>query len=163
MTTPSKKVTESNSPDNSPSPKLSTSISSGQGKNILNDMDIIQCDEGYIFNPYNQENREITLNEVQSILSSYGIPTQLNNFELYRRAFIHASYTKRPQLENARENIKIMPQPANCMALRTKSNERLEFIGDGVLECVTKYYLYRRFPKENEGFMTEKKNSHRKK
>jgi dsRNA-specific ribonuclease len=33
----------------------------------------------------------------------------------------------------------------------------LEFLGDGVLELVTKYYLYRRFPKENEGFMTEKK------
>ena len=44
------------------------------------------------------------------------------------------------------------------MRLRTKSNERLEFLGDGVLECITKYYLYRRFPKENEGFMTEKKS-----
>ena len=43
------------------------------------------------------------------------------------------------------------------MKLKTKSNERLEFLGDGVLECITKYYLYRRFPKENEGFMTEKK------
>ena len=43
------------------------------------------------------------------------------------------------------------------MGLKTKSNERLEFLGDGVLECITKYYLYRRFPKENEGFMTEKK------
>jgi dsRNA-specific ribonuclease len=41
--------------------------------------------------------------------------------------------------------------------LSSKSNERLEFIGDGVLECVTKFYLYRRFPLENEGFMTEKK------
>jgi dsRNA-specific ribonuclease len=50
-----------------------------------------------------------------------------------------------------------MPQPSNCIPLKTKSNERLEFLGDGVLECVTKYYLYRRFPKENEGFMTEKK------
>ena len=45
------------------------------------------------------------------------------------------------------------------MPLKTKSNERLEFLGDGVLELITKYYLYRRFPKENEGFMTEKKNS----
>ena len=43
------------------------------------------------------------------------------------------------------------------MSLKQKSNERLEFLGDGVLECITKYYLYRRFPKENEGFMTEKK------
>jgi dsRNA-specific ribonuclease len=120
-------------------------------------MDIIPTEDGYIFNPYNPENREITLNEVQSILSSYGIPSSLHNFDLYRRAFIHSSYTKRPQLENIRENIKIMPQPSNCMPLKTKSNERLEFLGDGVLECVTKYYLYRRFPKENEGFMTEKK------
>ena len=45
----------------------------------------------------------------------------------------------------------------DCMSLKTKSNERLEFLGDGVLECITKYYLYRRFPKGNEGFMTEKK------
>jgi len=137
----------------STSPKSKTS----ESKNILNDSDIIPCEDGYIFNPYNQENREITLNEVQSILSSYGIPASLHNYDLYRRAFIHASYTKRPQLENARENIKIMPQPSNCIPLKTKSNERLEFLGDGVLECVTKYYLYRRFPKENEGFMTEKK------
>jgi dsRNA-specific ribonuclease len=43
------------------------------------------------------------------------------------------------------------------MPLKTKSNERLEFLGDGVLELIAKYYLYRRFPKENEGFMTEKK------
>jgi dsRNA-specific ribonuclease len=43
------------------------------------------------------------------------------------------------------------------MPLSSKSNQRLEFLGDGVLECVTKYLLYRRFPKENEGFMTEKK------
>ena len=129
------------------------------GKNILNDTDIILAEDGhgYIFNPYNSANIEIRLNDVQSILSTYGVPSNLYNFELYRRAFIHASYTKRPQLENARENIKITPQPPNCMALRTKSNERLEFLGDGVLECVTKYYLYRRFPKENEGFMTEKK------
>jgi dsRNA-specific ribonuclease len=45
----------------------------------------------------------------------------------------------------------------HCIDLKTKSNERLEFIGDGVLELITKYYLYRRFPKADEGFMTEKK------
>jgi dsRNA-specific ribonuclease len=50
-----------------------------------------------------------------------------------------------------------MNKPENCMSLSSKSNERLEFLGDGLLELVTKYYLYRRFPKENEGFMTEKK------
>uniref|UniRef100_A0A6C0IT68 RNase III domain-containing protein n=1 Tax=viral metagenome TaxID=1070528 RepID=A0A6C0IT68_9ZZZZ len=77
--------------------------------------------------------------------------------ELYRRAFVHRSYTKRPAFENALQNISVVEKPADCLPLSTKSNERLEFLGDGVLECVTKYYLYRRFPKENEGFMTEKK------
>jgi dsRNA-specific ribonuclease len=43
------------------------------------------------------------------------------------------------------------------MPLSSKSNQRLEFLGDGVLECVAKYLLYRRFPKADEGFMTDKK------
>jgi dsRNA-specific ribonuclease len=55
------------------------------------------------------------------------------------------------------QNITIVERPLDCMPLSSKSNERLEFLGDGILELVTKYYLYRRFPKENEGFMTEKK------
>ena len=127
-------------------------------KNILNDDDIIKLeDETLIFNPYNSLNTEITLNEVQSILSKYGIPPEVNNISLYKRAFVHRSYTKRPHFENLQQNITIVDRPNDCLPLSSKSNERLEFLGDGVLELITKYYLYRRFPKENEGFMTEKK------
>jgi len=126
-------------------------------KQIIHDDDIIKSDEGLIFNPYNSANVEITLNDVQFILTKYGVPGIVNNVSLYKRAFVHRSYTKRPQLENAAQNITIVDRPADCMPLSTKSNERLEFLGDGVLELITKYYLYRRFPKENEGFMTEKK------
>jgi ribonuclease-3 len=43
--------------------------------------------------------------------------------------------------------------------LKKISNERLEFLGDGILECITKFYLYKRFPDADEGFMTEKKIS----
>jgi dsRNA-specific ribonuclease len=128
-----------------------------EDKSILQDGDIIQSEEGLIFNPYNSVNKEITLSEVQSILRKYGIFAKINNFELYRRAFVHRSYTKRPMTENEKANIKIVDCPSNCLKLSTKSNERLEFIGDGVLELITKYYLYRRFPKADEGFMTEKK------
>tara|TARA_Y100001958_G_scaffold159738_1_gene162914 strand:- start:11250 stop:12254 length:1005 start_codon:yes stop_codon:yes gene_type:complete len=128
-----------------------------EAKKLLQDGDIFQEDEELIFNPFNQQNKEITLNEVQSILSTYGISAKVDNIELYKRAFVHRSYTKRPALENAESNIIIAPRPENCLPLKTKSNERLEFIGDGVLELITKYYLYRRFPKADEGFMTEKK------
>tara|TARA_B110000858_G_scaffold195088_1_gene250752 strand:- start:922 stop:1926 length:1005 start_codon:yes stop_codon:yes gene_type:complete len=126
-------------------------------KKLLQDGDITQGDEELIFNPFNEKNKEITLSEVQSILSTYGISAKVDNLELYKRAFVHRSYTKRPALENAEAKITLAPQPKNCLSLKTKSNERLEFIGDGVLELITKYYLYRRFPKADEGFMTEKK------
>ena len=124
---------------------------------ISNDDDIVKTDEGLIFNPYNSNNVEITLSQVQYILTKYGVKGPVHNMALYKRAFVHRSYTKRPQLHNLQENITIMDQPIDCLPLHTKSNERLEFLGDGVLECITNYYLYRRFPKENEGFMTEKK------
>ena len=113
--------------------------------------------ETYIFDPYNSQNQSISLTDIKDILRRYGIETPIYNYELYKRAFIHRSYTKQPALENAQNNIVIVPKPEDCLPLSSKSNERLEFIGDGVLECITKYYLYRRFPKENEGFMTEKK------
>ena len=113
--------------------------------------------ETYLFDPYNSLNKAISQNDVQNILAKYGIQSSIHNFELYKRAFIHRSYLKRPDLENEQNNVVIVPKPENCLPLHTKSNERLEFLGDGVLECITKYILYRRFPKENEGFMTEKK------
>jgi dsRNA-specific ribonuclease len=117
----------------------------------------IVAEEDSIFNPYNPNNVEISQQEIVTILKKYGLPPRITNFELWRRAFIHRSYTKRPAAENEANDIILAPKPPNCLPLSTKSNERLEFLGDGVLECITKYYLYRRFPKENEGFMTEKK------
>lgn len=113
------------------------------------DIDTEKTDEP-LYNPYNPANVEITLNDVQCILSSYGLPPIVNNMTLYRRAFIHNSY-----INTSTNNI--VPRPNNCLPLKSKSNERLEFLGDGVLECVTKYYMYRRYRREDEGFMTVKK------
>ena len=127
-----------------------------ENNNITNISNIISNEE-LIFNPYNNNNKEIQLHNIVTILSKYGIFTKPFNIELYKRAFIHRSYTKRPKLENEEANIIISEKPDDCLPLKTKSNERLEFIGDGVLECITKYYLYKRFPKADEGFMTEKK------
>jgi dsRNA-specific ribonuclease len=113
--------------------------------------------EIYIFDPYNPLNKIILTEDIQQLLKTYGVNVPIHNYILYKRAFIHRSYIKRPHIENEQNNILIVTQPPDCLPLYTKSNERLEFVGDGILECITKYYLYRRFPKENEGFMTEKK------
>tara|TARA_Y100000782_G_scaffold115602_2_gene161353 strand:+ start:11654 stop:12832 length:1179 start_codon:yes stop_codon:yes gene_type:complete len=127
-------------------------------KQLSNEDDVYKdIDERLIFDPFNQNNKEINPEYLQNILSKYGVPGKIHNINLYKRAFVHKSYIKRPHLMNEENNITIVEQPDNCLSLKTKSNERLEFLGDGVLECITKYYLYRRFPKANEGFMTEKK------
>ena len=56
-------------------------------KEISNDGDIISEEGELVFDPYNSENREITLNDIQSILQKYGINSNINNIELYKRAF----------------------------------------------------------------------------
>jgi len=148
----------SRSPDLSKNRKLNLAVHSYNHNN--DDIYIEKNQQGVevcIFEPYNPINTLISLNEVHGILEKYGINIKITNYELYKRAFIHRSYLKRPNLENEQNNIIIVPKPPDCLPLYTKSNERLEFVGDGILECITKYYLYRRFPKENEGFMTEKK------
>jgi len=114
-------------------------------------------DEIYVFDPFNPLNVEITAVEIQTILKRYGLNIPIFNETLYKRAFIHRSYIRRTQSANDTNKIIIASKPISCLPLKTKSNETLEFVGDGVLDCITKFYLYKRFPKQNEGFMTEKK------
>ena len=148
-------------PDNSENYKtLAKPLSSSKNAMLEDDVRIEKNAQGvdmFVFDPYNPLNKLITVPEIEKILKTYGIDAPIHNYELYKRAFIHQSYLKRPVAENAQNNVVIVPKPDSCLELFTKSNERLEFIGDGVLECITKYVLYCRFPKENEGFMTEKK------
>ena len=110
-----------------------------------------------VFNPYNPRNKIINETDITRILNKYNVKYKIHNIKLFRRAFVHRSYVKRPHLDNVKNNITIVEKPDDCLPLHTKSNERMEFIGDGFLECIAKFYLYKRYPKENEGFMTEKK------
>ena len=105
---------------------------------LQQDGDISKSQDELIFDPFNPRNQEITQKQVEYILKAYGVPDKVHNFDLYKRAFIHKSYVKRPHLENIEKGVTIVEKPDNCMRLRTKSNERLEFLGDGVLECITK-------------------------
>ena len=127
-------------------------------RNIKRDQDIVQNGkENFVFDPYNSLNKEITTDEVISLLRSHGVNVPIHNFNLYKRAFVHKSYIRRPTILNEMNQVTIVPKPEDCTELYTKSNERLEFLGDGVLECIAKFYLYRRFPKADEGFMTDTK------
>lgn len=58
------------------------------------------------------------------------------NKDLLKQAFIHRSYLN----ENKTSKL--------------EHNERLEFLGDAVLELIVTEYLYEKFPKEDEGVLT---------
>lgn len=60
-----------------------------------------------------------------------------HNIELYKLALIHKSASL--VLDDG----------------RTINNERLEFLGDAVIETVTSDYLYIEFPDQQEGFLTQ--------
>lgn len=110
--------------------------------------------EESIYNPYNEYNKEVNLYIIKSILETYGVFYNINNLDIFRRSFVHKSYVMPKELD---ENVVISARPPNALELKEESNERLEFLGDGILENITKFYLYKRFPNEDEGFMTEKK------
>src|SRR5260370_5289057 len=59
------------------------------------------------------------------------------NLSLYRLAFRHKSVA-----QNVKKGVK-------------NSNERLEFLGDAVLGCVVAEVLFKLYPYEDEGFLTE--------
>lgn len=74
--------------------------------------------------------REITREEIESLLN-----IRVRNLSFYQEALMHKSALK---LYNA-----------------PRSNERLEFIGDAVLNLIITQYVYEKFPNENEGFLTK--------
>lgn len=61
-----------------------------------------------------------------------------HNIDLYRTAFAHKTQEYRSK--------KFGNKPLN--------NERLEFLGDAVLETVVSHIVYRHFPNKREGFLT---------
>lgn len=60
-----------------------------------------------------------------------------HNIELYKLALIHKSAS-------------VVLEDGSHI-----NNERLEFLGDAVLECVSSDYLFIEFPDKNEGFLTQ--------
>ena len=54
-------------------------------------------------------------------------------------------------------NVGIKENPDGCMLLADDSYEKMEFLGDTIIESIIGYYIYRRFPDGNEGFLSTMK------
>lgn len=75
------------------------------------------------------------MNQWEELQESVGF--DFKNVELLKQAFTHSSYVN----EHRRENV--------------KDNERLEFLGDAVLELTVSDYLFNKYPDMAEGHMTK--------
>ncbi|MCX6304538.1 MAG: ribonuclease III [Bacteroidetes bacterium] len=89
------------------------------------------------FRPYNPAGTEFSSDKQlkQAIKSILGYKP--GNIYLYHLAFLHKSAT-----QETNNGIRI-------------NNERLEFLGDAILDAVAADYLFKTFPTRDEGFLTE--------
>lgn len=107
--------------------------------------------------PYNINNFLASEDEIINILKHYNVHIdKINHLEYFHQAFTHKSYVKKEVFTNEILNAsKIeMNNPSTLLELRDESYERLEYFGDRVVKIVVSMYLFHRYPKEDEGFMT---------
>ena len=100
---------------------------------------------------YNPKNKIVTNEQVELFLKNNGLDETPNDYSLYRMAFVHKSYSR----QDVPKEIKTEDPHKNAIPLQTRSNERIEFLGDAILGVVIARYLYERFPESDEGFLTK--------
>jgi ribonuclease-3 len=104
-------------------------------------------------NPYNKNNFLLTESFLNEILNQVDIKINSCNIELYQKSFVHESYRKLKCYEK-------MTNTDNCLQLQNESYERLEFIGDALIESIVANYLYSRYHEiynQDEGFLSKLK------
>ncbi len=77
---------------------------------------------------------KILVRELTTILGF--VPRSIH---FYQRAFTHKSQSSKDKVKSK--------YPSN--------NERLEFLGDAILDAVTAEYLFKKYPTQDEGFLTQ--------
>lgn len=111
-----------------------------------------------VFNPWNLKNKDITAQDVESIMRRYGCPDfKVKDLKWFAQACVHKSYVDRPDVwaeQSNGEQMVMAERPPNCLPLKEKDNEELEFAGDSVLSAIVGKYLKMRYPGQGEGFLT---------
>ena len=128
--------------------------------NYTNEGFIVKNSDGedeIIHIPYNLNNVLVNETDIIQILAQYNVKIdKINKIEYFRQSFTHKSYCKKdiyPQhiLDASRKELGNSQQ---LLDLFDKSYERLEYFGDRVLKVIVSMYLFHRYPKQDEGFMT---------
>jgi|UniRef100_A0A6C0EF98 dsRNA-specific ribonuclease len=123
-----------------------------EGFNIKNSDGI----EENIHIPYNINNILVNDTDIIQILNKYYVNIdKINHLNYFRQAFVHKSYCKKDIYPNKiLEDAKMEINNNNLLELFDESYERLEYLGDRVLKIIVSFYLFHRYNKQDEGFMT---------
>lgn len=115
----------------------------------------------------NPNNTMVTPIDIQNILKIGNVTNNINNISIWQQSFTHKSYVvKNSQLNNQIDNFNSLNDSAsseihinilneNMIPLQPKSNERLEWLGDAKIQDAVSYYLWERYPDQDEGFLTK--------
>jgi ribonuclease III len=127
--------------------------------NYMNNGYVIKKDDGLdeiIQIPYNINNKLATEQDIINILANQSVKiNKINHITYFNEAFTHKSYCLKniiPDdiLRKAKDEI----NNNNLLDLRKNSYERWEYLGDRVIKLIVSFYLFRRYPDQDEGFMT---------
>lgn len=118
------------------------------------DLDEIGVNQKY--DPFNKNNILITKEDVLSILKKVGIKDEMEikNLEIFQIAFTHKSYSFKKFKE---ANVQLDDNKDNAPGLQNDDYEVLEFLGDRVVDMAVVNYLIKRYPNQNQGFLTNLK------
>jgi ribonuclease-3 len=94
---------------------------------------------------YNAFNRAVTERDVACLLTRYGVSASCLDASIFQNAFVHRSYRGSLNAE----------APAGCMPLQPADYERLENLGDAVVQLAVTDYLHERYPDESEAFISQ--------
>jgi ribonuclease-3 len=94
---------------------------------------------------YNSVNRAICERDVDSLLARYNVTWRCLDASTFVEATTHKSYKGKNEGDC----------PRGCVPLQETDYERLEHLGDSVVELIVTDYLHQRYPTEREAFLTK--------
>lgn len=110
----------------------------------------------------NEKNILITEKYIENTLKTFGVNIVVKKIQEYEQAMVHPSYLVRDdsywkthRSKNMNKDLEPIDDPSKAIPLKEDDYERLEFLGDSVIHLVLAHYLFQRYPKEQEGFMTK--------
>ena len=118
-------------------------------------MELITEIDEKIYNVHNRNNKLLDKKFINNILKNFGVKYTVKNLKIWQKAFVHKSYSINRKKKFKNEDFSLPDDGYAYIPLQKESSECLEWLGDGIIQSVTAQYLWKRYPNQDEGFLTK--------